>query len=358
VKNPKNKELKMASLIEVKNINFLKLSKPFMVLSLLILVLGTLALTKNKNQIMGMDFTGGFAVNVELTGKQVDSNALKAAFSKSQNVLASDYQIREFGDNQFRISLAKSMTLKGKPFYNMPVETSVEYPTFGYEKNPKLVWLVQTLEQSDLNLTKSSLETIDQNFRSISGQMSDTMRNNALIGIGLACLAILIYITLRFEFAYAVSATLGLVFDLVLTLAILGILNLVGVNIQIDLNIVAALMTIIGYSLNDTIIVFDRVREELKHQRHLSFREVINHSLNATLSRTLLTSGTTLVVLIALVALGGSTLLGFSLIMAIGVVVGTLSTLFISSTLLLALHSKEHKEKKKPSGDLSHNGAH
>jgi SecD/SecF fusion protein len=117
-------------------------------------------------------------------------------------------------------------------------------------------------------------------------------------------------------------------------------------------------MTIIGYSLNDTIIVFDRVREELKHLRHLSFKQVVNHSINATLSRTLLTSGTTLVVLIALVALGGSSLLGFSLIMAIGVVVGTLSTLFISSTLLIALQRKEIGKNQKHENDLSRNGAH
>jgi SecD/SecF fusion protein len=358
VKNPKNKELKMANLIEVKNINFIKHSKPFMIVSILVLVIGSLALAKNKDQIMGMDFTGGFAVNVELSGNQVNSEFLKSSLLKAPNVSPSDIQIREFGNNQFRISLAKSMTLKGKPFYEMPLETSVEYPTFAYEKNPKLVWLVSALEKSNISLSKSSLETIDQNFRSISGQMSDTMRNNALIGIGLACLAILVYITLRFEFAYAVSATFGLVFDLFITLAILGILNMCGVNIQIDLNIVAALMTIIGYSLNDTIIVFDRVREELKHLRHLSFKQVVNHSINATLSRTLLTSGTTLVVLVALVALGGSSLLGFSLIMAIGVVVGTLSTLFISSTLLIALQKKEIGKNRNQENDLSTNGAH
>jgi SecD/SecF fusion protein len=110
-------------------------------------------------------------------------------------------------------------------------------------------------------------------------------------------------------------------------------------------------MTIIGYSLNDTIIVFDRIREELKHKRKSSLREIVNYSLNATLSRTLLTSGTTLIVLVCLVILGGATLFSFSLIMAIGVFVGTLSTFFIASTLLLFFARKERHDHSSREGN-------
>ncbi len=358
VKNPKHKELKMANLIKIKNWNFLKYGKAFLAMSIIIIAIGSFTLVREKNTIMGMDFTGGFAVNVEFQGNASASDLVKSTFLKQSNVSSQDFQIREFGSsNQLRISLAKTMLLPGKPFYGMPIENQVEFPKYSYELNPRLVWLVQTLEKGGLEFTPSTLEKLDQNWKSISGQMSDTMRNNAIIGLALACLCILLYITFRFEFAYAISATLGLVFDILITLALLALLHLFGANIQIDLNTVAALMTIIGYSLNDTIIVFDRIREELKHMKHYSFKEIVNYSLNATLSRTLLTSGTTLLVLICLVLLGGKTLFSFSLIMAIGVIVGTLSTFFIASTLLIFFHQKEKKSDHHENGNLTPNGA-
>ncbi len=358
VKNPKNKELKMANMIKAKNWNFLKYGKTILALSIVLIAVGGLTLVKEKNTIMGMDFTGGFAVNIELKGDQSTSELVKNTLLKQSNVSVQDFQIREFGaSNLLQISLAKTMTLPGKPFYGMSPENDVEFPSYSYETNPRLVWLVKTLENGGIEFTHNSLEKLDQNWRSISGQMSDTMRNNAIIGLSLACLCILLYITLRFEFAYALSATLGLVFDILITLSLLALLHLTGVNIQIDLNTVAALMTIIGYSLNDTIIVYDRIREELKHIKHLSFKEIVNHSLNTTLSRTLLTSGTTLLVLICLVLLGGKTLFSFSLIMAIGVIVGTLSTFFIATTLLLFFQQKEAKSDSPKNGNLTPNGA-
>ena len=105
-------------------------------------------------------------------------------------------------------------------------------------------------------------------------------------------------------------------------------------------------MTIVGYSLNDTIIVFDRIREDLRVMRKSSFTEVINHALNVTLSRTLLTSGTTLLVLVPLILLGGNTLFGFSLVMGIGVLFGTLSSLFVAAPLLKYFHDRELEKEK------------
>ena len=130
------------------------------------------------------------------------------------------------------------------------------------------------------------------------------------------------------------------------TLSILAVLHQVGLPIQIDLNAVAALMTIAGYSLNDTIIVFDRIREDQRLQGKAGFKELVNRSLNVTLSRTLLTSSTTLLVLVCMVIFGGSSIFGFSLLMSIGVVVGTLSSFFISSLLLVFFDSYESKKAK------------
>ena len=117
-------------------------------------------------------------------------------------------------------------------------------------------------------------------------------------------------------------------------------------------------MTIIGYSLNDTIIVFDRIREDIRILRKMKFADVINHALNVTLSRTLMTSGTTLLVLLALVLLGGKSIFGFSLVMTIGVLVGTLSSLFITTPMLLFLHNREEAEKAREQLALKNGAAH
>jgi SecD/SecF fusion protein len=157
----------------------------------------------------------------------------------------------------------------------------------------------------------------------------------------------LVYITIRFEFKYAISATICLVHDLVFCVGVVGILHLLGVPIQIDLHIIAALMTIVGYSLNDTIIVFDRIREDARLMRKSNLTEVINHALNVTLSRTLMTSGITLLVLIPLIVLGGSTIFGFALVMAIGVIFGTLSSLFIAAPLMQYFHNREMQKQQR-----------
>ncbi|MBU6447130.1 MAG: protein translocase subunit SecF, partial [Verrucomicrobia bacterium] len=114
--------------------------------------------------------------------------------------------------------------------------------------------------------------------------------------------------------------------------------------VQIDLNTVAAIMTIVGYSLNDTIIIFDRIREEMRVTKHRSLSALVNHALNATLSRTSITSGTTLLVLIALVVLGGSSIFSFALVMTLGVFFGTLSSWYIASPMMLYFHGREERE--------------
>ena len=356
VKKSPNKPLKMAHLIPSKPLNFLKQAKVFTIVGALFIAGGLLSLGKTQKTILGIDFTGGFALNIECLKETTTKTQIEKALLNKGFLSFQDFHIRELGaPNQLRIFFAKSMNLKGKPFYKMPSEISIPYPTYSYETNPKLVWLVTTLKASGIELTPSSLETLDQNWRNISGQMSHTMKTNAIFGLILACISILAYITFRFEFSYAISATLGLLFDLLMTISILSILHLLGMNIQIDLNTIAAFMTIIGYSLNDTIIVFDRIRETVeKKDASLSFKHIVNQSLNETLSRTLLTSATTLIALLSLVLLGGKTLFSFSFIMTIGVLIGTLSTFFVASTFLLFF--QRHEKQKKDSDPFQLNG--
>lgn len=343
VQNPEHKSLKMMNFIQGAKFNFLKHTKLTIWLSTIIIVLGALVATAQRSSLLGMDFTGGFALTLEVQPTpNVDYRAEVEKALVKAGATPQEFQIRELTpSNNIRLFLSRNLEEKGRPFYGMPIENAVSNIGYPYEANPKISWVVQSLKASGISLSQQSLEHLDRNWVDVSGQMSSTMRNSAIIGLCLALVCILIYITARFEFKYAISATICLAHDVIFSVAMVAILHALGVPVQIDLNTVAALMTIIGYSLNDTIIVFDRIREDVRHMRKSSLGEIINHSLNITLSRTVMTSGTTMLVLIPLVALGGSTIFGFALVMIIGVVFGTLSSLFIAAPLMQYFHNKQ-----------------
>ncbi|MBP9841491.1 MAG: protein translocase subunit SecD [Simkaniaceae bacterium] len=347
IQNPQNKELKMASLIHKTHFNFLKYGKIAIVLSTLVICAGGILSVTNKTTFLGMDFSGGFALTIDVEGQKGMNyrQAVEEALTHG-GLSLQDIQVREQNPvSNIKLLLSTHLEDKGQPFYNMPLEIQNPDVSYPYQNNPRINWVVNTLQEQGLTL--SNLDTIDQNWTSVSGQMSDAMRNNAILGLSLALLCILAYIAFRFEFKYAVAATLGLVFDVLFTMGFLGILHSIGVPVQVDLKIIAALMTIIGYSLNDTIIIFDRIREDLRLMRKHSMLEIINHALNVTLSRTLMTSGTTLIVLLALITIGGSTIFGLSLVMIIGVVYGTFSSLFIATPLLVFLQKREEVRTEK-----------
>jgi SecD/SecF fusion protein len=341
-------ELKIGKWIESPNIPFLNLSLPIAALSLLITVFGGYSLYKNQSHIYGMDFTGGYSMMIEISSHRNGDakHAVEQALKKA-SIHQQEMQVRELSHPyNLRIFFAKSLDEQGRPFYGMPLTQEVENLDFNYQTNPRVNFIIDSLQNGGIEIADSSLKEVHFTFKSVSGQMSDAMRKNATLGLMIALLAILVYITVRFEFKYAISATLGLLYDLIVTLSILAALHQIGLPIQIDLNAVAALMTIAGYSLNDTIIVFDRIREDQRLQGRMKFKELVNRSLNVTLSRTLLTSSTTLVVLLCMVIFGGSSIFGFSLLMSIGVIVGTLSSFFISSLLLVLFDGYESRKEK------------
>lgn len=349
VENPNHKKLNMLNWFKTKNSNFFKYSKPVIFFSFCVILIGSFMLVTQRNTIFGMDFRGGYALTVELTphAKENYRQSVEQALTHA-GAINNEMQIRELTpSNQVRIFLSRSLQEEGHPFANLPLEYSLKESNYSYQTNPKIVWVVQALEKEGLSLTPSSLQNLNKQWTEVSGKLSDTMRNNALIGVSIAMLCILLYITIRFEFNYAISAILCLAHDLFFTLAFIAILHKLHVPIQIDLNTIAALMTIIGYSLNDTIIVFDRIREDMQVMRKKNLGDILNHSLNVTLSRTLMTSGTTLLVLLPLLFLGGSTLFGFSLVMVIGVVFGTLSSLFIAAPLMKFFYEWELQKLSK-----------
>ena len=344
-RSKKNKALTMLNLIRSVKYNFLSKSKVAMGISLVLVVLGVSFFFTQKHSLFGMDFTGGYGVTLHLERqveggyKQKVREALVAAGVSSQ-----DIELRTLNQaNILQLNLSTALDQEEGVFSQLPQMDTAS--TLESTLNPRLDWVMSALKTNGVALEENSLVQANNSWTTVSGQLSDTMRSQALIGLGVAMLCILIYLSIRFEFKYAVGAIFCLIHDVLVSIALLILLHILGVPIQIDLQVIGALMTIIGYSLNDTIIVFDRIREDVRLNKKMNFSELVNTALNKTLSRTVMTSFTTLLVLIALVCLGGSMIFDFSLVMAIGVIVGTLSSLFVAAPFLLMLHNREEKKK-------------
>lgn len=346
----KNRVLTMRPLFGKTHFDFLKYSKVAVLSTIVALLIGGALFFHQRNTLFGMDFTGGYSLTVNVKEVPHESDYADKAYDAlvAAGGNPAGIQIRTLGyANQLRIQLGMGWEQPGQPFHEMPQELSGDTYSYDWQKNPRITWVVDALQKGGLTISESELAGLDKNWTSMSGQFSDTMRNNALLALGAALLSILIYITFRFEFKYAISSVIGLIHDVILTLGILAFLNWLGLSVQIDLQVVGAIMTVIGYSLNNTIIIFDRVREDLKLYRKLSFGEVINQSLNVTLNRTMMTSTTVLVVLLVLVLLGGHSIFTFSLVMTIGIIIGTVSSLFIATPALLFFHNKEEERQRR-----------
>lgn len=350
VKNPNNKTLTMSQFLGETHFDFLGQAKKAVIISLVVMLIGSFFLVTERKTIFGMDFTGGYSLTVDVQEKaehpEYRLEAIDALLAGGAS--RRDFEVRELSrPTQLRIQLGTSMDEKGHPFYQMPETNTEGKYAYSYQKDPRLNWVVDTLQKNGLEVQPSELTSLEKNWTIMSGQFSDAMRNNAVLALIAALASILLYITFRFEFKFAIGAVAGLAHDVVITLGVLAFFHALGFPVQIDLQVVGAIMTIIGYSLNDTIIVFDRIREDMKLMRRMKFRDVINHALNVTLSRTIMTSGTTLIVLLTLVLLGGQSIFAFSLVMTIGVIVGTLSSLFIASPVMLYFHNRELENQEK-----------
>ena len=199
--------------------------------------------------------------------------------------------------------------------------------------------------QETITAVKTALRSVDPAMTfpqvdSVGPKVSGELIQTAVIAVILAIAAVLFYIWLRFEWQFSVGAVAALVHDIVLTIGIFSLLQ-----IKFDLAIIAALLTIVGYSLNDTVVVFDRVRENLRKYKKTVLKDVLNMSINETLSRTFMTSITTLLALISLFVLGGDVIRGFVFAMIWGVIVGTYSSIFVASNILLRLGVKRDWDK-------------
>lgn len=234
--------------------------------------------------------------------------------------------------------------------------TEVFDPAFGPDRNVAMVRIqaqegVEAITPEQISAVRAALVEMDPTLvfaavESVGPKVSGELIRSAIISVVLALAAVLFYIWLRFEWQFSVGAVAALVHDVVLTIGIFSVLQ-----IRFDLAIIAALLTIVGYSLNDTVVVFDRVRENLIKYKKRPLKEVLTLSINETLSRTVMTSVTTLLALLALFVLGGDVIRGFVFAMIWGVIVGTYSSVFVASAVLLRLGVK--RDWSKNSGDTA-----
>jgi preprotein translocase subunit SecF len=231
--------------------------------------------------------------------------------------------------------------------------TEVFDPSFRDDQNVAMIRIQAQDEQEAVNVetieaVEAALKDVRPDIKfisveSVGPKVSGELIQTAVIAVVLAIGAVLIYIWLRFEWQFAAGAVLALVHDVLLTIGVFSELQ-----IRFDLAIIAALLTIVGYSLNDTVVVFDRVRENLRKYKKRPLKEVLNLSINETMSRTFMTSFTTLLALIALFVLGGDVIRGFVFAMIWGVIVGTYSSIFVATAILLYFGVKRDWSKQEP----------
>ena len=288
--------------------DFFGRSKMFMIISA-ILVVCSIACTMLVGMNFGIDFRGGTTIRTEST-QPVDVAAYRAAID---TLGLGDVSITEVFDPTFDVDQHVAMIRIQAQDGEEAAAAALVEGVHGVLKNVS----------SDIKFVS---------VESVGPKVSGELIQSAAIAVLLAIAAVLFYIWLRFEWQFALGAVTALIHDVLLTIGIFSALQ-----IKFDLAIIAALLTIVGYSLNDTVVVFDRVRENLRKYKKLALSDVLNLSINETLARTVMTSVTTLLALISLFVLGGDVIRGFVFAMIWGVIVGTYSSVFIASGVLLRL---------------------
>ena len=280
-------------------IAFNKYYNKFNILSVSLVIVSLLLLTF-KGLNFGIDFKGGTLIELRSTGTKINVSSLRDNLSQMN---LGDVSVKNFGnETDFLIK---------------------------FENNENK----NVIEEIKKNLDKSFGNNF--NFRRVENvgpKVSAELLRSGVIAISVALFLMLVYIWIRFEWQFSLGAIVALFHDVIVTLGLFSLLGL-----EINLSIIAAVLTIVGYSMNDTVVIFDRVRENLRKYSDIKIFELTNISINETLSRTIITSATTLLALLAIYFFGGEILKGFSLAMILGVIFGTYSSIYIANTVLVRL---------------------
>ena len=281
----------------IRNINFVSKFKKANIFSLIIFILSVIFISF-KGLNYGIDFKGGTLIELR-TDTSINASAIRDSL-KSMNL--GDINVKKFGkEGDYLIKVEQKNS-----------------------NNSNLIPEIKKTLADNLNA--------DVDFRRVENvgpKVSSELLESSIIAISLALAAMLFYIWIRFEWQFSIGSIIALFHDVTITLGIFSVLSL-----EINLSIIAAVLTIVGYSMNDTVVIYDRIRENLLKYTKISISDISNLSINETLSRTIITSVTTLLALISIYILGGEILRGFSFAMILGVIIGTYSSMFVASPVL------------------------
>ena len=284
----------------MNNIQFNKFYKKLNIISL-IMIIASLILLLFKGLNYGIDFKGGTLIEIRVDQNTSKISSIRDSFNQMN---LGDVSVKNFGN---------------KTDYIVKFEKQ-------NSNDPKFIDNIKTK-------LSGSIGNVDfRRVENVGPKVSAELLRSGVIAIGLSLAAMLLYIWIRFEWQFSLGAILALFHYVIITLGIFSLFSL-----EINLSIVAAVLTIVGYSMNDTVVIFDRVRENLKKYADIKIFELTNISINETLSRTIITSVTTLLALISIYLFGGEVLKGFSLAMILGVIFGTYSSIYIANPILVLL---------------------
>jgi preprotein translocase SecF subunit len=290
--------------------DFVSRRKIAFIASMGLIVVGLISLGIHKGPSFSIDFAGGTLLQIQFE-KDLSVQEIRGAL---EEIGWGDAEIQKFGQGKEFLIRVKKQEVGTKAGDQIKSALTKNFPNNEFQ--------VRREEK-------------------VGPKIGEELKSKAVWAILYAMIGILIYISWRFEFKFAVGAIAALFHDVLITVGIFSLLNK-----EISLAIVAALLTIVGYSLNDTIVVFDRIREDLALMRSQSYEAIINASINQTLGRTIITSLTTLLVVVCLFALGGEVIRDFAFALMIGVIVGTYSSIFVASPVLIEWHSRLLAKKK------------
>ena len=287
-------------LIFKKTVNFLSVRRITTTLSIVLMIFSLVSII-SKGLNPGIDFTGGFQVEVSYEQtpeiESIRNNLSAAGFN--------DAIVQNSGS-------ATDIMIRIAPREGLDSRT------------------VGKLIIDNLNQSSNSVELMSSEY--VSAQVGEELTEQGGLAMIFALIMIMIYIVFRFQWKFSIGAVMALIHDVLITIGVFSIFQ-----ITFDLAVLAAILAVVGYSLNDTIVIFDRIRENFRSMRRAETLDILNSSITQTISRTMITSSTTLMVLLALYIMGGQSLQGFSLALIIGVLIGTYSSIFIASTSIFYL---------------------
>ena len=280
------------------NIKFSNFYKNLNIISF-ILIVSSLGILFFKGLNLGVDFKGGTLIEVRTDNPNIQISDLRQSIIKMN---LGDVNVKKFGkENDYLVKIEQN-----------------------YKNNADFIKSINDKLTSDLGS--------EINFRrveKVGPKVSKELFKDGMLAISLALASMLFYIWIRFEWQFSLGAIVAIIHDVIITIGIFSLLSY-----EINLSIVAAVLTIVGYSMNDTVVIFDRIRENLKKYSKISIADISNISTNETLTRTLITSVTTLLALLSIYIFGGSILKGFSFAMIVGVIIGTYSSIFVATPIL------------------------